>query len=112
MTDICLHQAGRFDDAIDIFKKILKGLEMRHGNKPHHLIGTTLHNIGILLLWKGQYKEAWENFNQASSVRMESLSRNHPDIAVRCKCMCATNLCIIGAQNSWKQTITRIGVAI
>jgi tetratricopeptide (TPR) repeat protein len=76
-------KAGRFDDAIDIFKKILKGLEIRHGDEPHHLIGTTLHNIGVLLLWKGQYKEAWETFNQAASVRMESLSKNHPDIAVR-----------------------------
>jgi tetratricopeptide (TPR) repeat protein len=75
-------KAGRFDDAIDIFQKILKGLEMRHGDQPHHLIGTTLHNIGLLLLWKGQYKEAWKNFNQAASVRMESLSKNHPDIAV------------------------------
>lgn len=56
---------------------------MRHGDEPHHLIGTTLHNIGVLQLWQGQYKEAWENLNQAASVRMQSLSRNHPDIAVR-----------------------------
>ena len=55
---------------------------MRYGEEPHHLIGTTLHNIGVLQLWQGKYKKAWENFNQAVSVRMGSLSHNHPDIAV------------------------------
>jgi hypothetical protein len=56
---------------------------MRHGDEPHHLIGSTLHNIGVLQLWQRQYKEAWENFNQAATIRMQSLSKNHPDIAVR-----------------------------
>lgn len=56
---------------------------MRYGDEPHHLIGTTLHNIGVLQLWQKRYKEAWENFNQAATIRMQSLSKNHPDIAVR-----------------------------
>lgn len=91
LTTVFVSQAGNFDDAISVFQKILKGLEMRHGNEPHHLIGTTLHNIGLLQLWQGQYQEAWENFNQAGSIRMKALSKNHPDIAVRTivdSCLC------------------------
>jgi tetratricopeptide (TPR) repeat protein len=75
-------QAGRFEDALDIFQKILKGLEMKHGDEPNHVIGSTLHNIGVLYLWMGQYQEAWESLNQAASVRIQCLSTDHPDIAV------------------------------
>lgn len=75
-------QAGRFEDALDIFQKILKGLEMKHGNEPNHVVGSTLHNIGVLYLWMGRYREAWESLNQAVSVRIRSLSTGHADIAV------------------------------
>lgn len=55
---------------------------MKYGDEPHHVIGTTLHNIGVLQLWQERYQEAWESLNQAVSVRILSLSKDHPDIAV------------------------------
>jgi hypothetical protein len=75
-------KTGRFEDALDIFKRILNGMEIKHGDEPNHVIGSTLHNIGVIYLWMEQYKDAWESFNQAVSLRMQSLSTDHPDIAV------------------------------
>jgi hypothetical protein len=75
-------KTGRFEDALDIFQRILNGLEMKHGDEPNHVIGSTLHNIGVIYLWMEQYKDAWESFNTAVSVRIQSLSTDHPDIAV------------------------------
>jgi len=73
---------GDYESALRVFEKILKGLKLRHEEKPHHLIGTTLHNIGVVQMWQGKFSEALYSFLHAVSMRRDSLPQNHPDIAV------------------------------
>jgi hypothetical protein len=73
---------GDYENALKVFEKILKGLQSRHEHKPHHLIGSTLHNIGVVQMWQGKFAEALYSFLNAVAMRREALPTNHPDIAV------------------------------
>lgn len=73
-------QSRRFQSAISIFEKLLRGLE--GNNKLHHLIGSTSHNIGLIQLCQGSYQKALKSFEKAVEVRKEFLPCDHPDIAV------------------------------
>ena len=72
---------GRFRTAIFIFTKLLKGIE-NSGEHLRFLRGATLHNIGVLYMWQGQFELAVENFHLAVQERTKCLPKNHPDIAV------------------------------
>jgi len=73
-------QARRFDSAISILEKLLRGLD---GNEKYrHLLASTNHNIGMIQLCQGQYQKALESFRKAVDVRKECLPADHPDIAV------------------------------
>ena len=52
-----------------------------HG-ELHRTIGSTYHNIGIVLLRSEEYEEALESFQKASRVRKGSIGRDHADVAV------------------------------
>lgn len=71
-----------FEGALTIFHKILKGLKLRHEDKPHFLIGATLHNIGVVQMWQGKFQEALQTLEQAVATRITVLPPAHPDIAV------------------------------
>ena len=71
-----------YEGALTIFFKILKGLKLKHEEKPHFVIGSTLHNIGIIQMWQGRFSEALITFDQAVAMRMDVLPSKHPDIAV------------------------------
>jgi len=73
---------GDFDNALLVFEKILKGLKLRHDDKPHYLIGATLHNIGIIQMWQGRFKEACDIFHDAVRMRKASLHFQHEDVGV------------------------------
>lgn len=73
---------GNYDTTITIFEKILKGLRIRHESNPHYLIGTTLHNIGVIRMCQGNVPEALKAFQDAVAMRTKSLPTNHPDVAV------------------------------
>ena len=81
IASICLGRQD-YDGALVIFYKILKGLKLRHEEEPHFLIGTTLHNIGVVQMWQGKFAEALYTFQQAIAVRIIVLPPKHPDIAV------------------------------
>jgi len=73
-------QARHFDSAISIFEKLHRGLD---GNmKFFHLVASTSHNIGMIQLCQGKYKEAVQSFRRAVEIRKECLPTDHPDIAV------------------------------
>jgi len=73
-------QARRFDSAISIFEKLQRGLD---GNKKYiHLVASTSHNIGMIQLCQGNYREALESFRKAVEIRKKCLPADHPDIAV------------------------------
>eukprot|EP00536_Pseudo-nitzschia_multiseries_P002901 jgi/Psemu1/236153/estExt_Genewise1.C_410079 len=69
-----------FDFAISIFEKIKRGVE---GDKKFdHLNASTNHNIGMIHLCQGSYREALESFGKAAKIRNQCLPPDHPDIAV------------------------------
>jgi len=67
---------------LNILFKLLKGIDLQPDPELKFLKGTTLHNIGILQLWQGQYSDALESFTNAVEERRIYLPKNHPDIAV------------------------------
>lgn len=71
-----------YEGALTIFSKILKGLKLKHEEKPHFVIGSTLHNIGVVQMWQGRFPEALATLDQAVNIRMAVLPSKHPDIAV------------------------------
>jgi tetratricopeptide (TPR) repeat protein len=74
-------QKGDYDSALEIFFKILRGLQSDDGDKPH-LLGSCWHNIGTIQSWQGKHSDAKESFEQAVAVRDVDLPPNHPDLAV------------------------------
>ena len=73
---------GKYDTALDIFNKILRGLELKHEDEPHYLIGSTHHNIGLIRMWKGHFESAIVAFQKAIEIRKAAFRKPHPDIGV------------------------------
>jgi len=73
-------QSRRFESAISVFQKLLRGLES--ADKFEHLIGSTHHNIGMIQLCQGHYMDALSSFQKAVHARKQCLPSNHPDIAI------------------------------
>lgn len=75
-------QRGRFDSAISIFDKLLKGLEDEGDPKLEHLQACTYHNKGIILMCQEKFDDALQCFQNAVKIRDRCLPANHPDIGV------------------------------
>lgn len=75
-------QQAKYDDALDIFDRILRSLNTRYKNEPYYLVGSVLHNIGIIKMWAGRYDEALATLHAAVRIRVDSLPLDHPDVAV------------------------------
>jgi tetratricopeptide (TPR) repeat protein len=73
---------GHYDEALEIFDKILRSLQNRSNGKPHYLLGSAMHNIGIINMWAGKYEEALSSLYDAVRVRVDALPEDHPDVAV------------------------------
>lgn len=71
---------GAIAEALDIFMKALKILQARYGNN-HHLVGSALHNIGMVHLFAEEYLQAYGIFKEAARIRSEALGPEHPDVA-------------------------------
>lgn len=89
-TDLNLHQIHvqalehldhhEIGDALDLFVSALKRYKMRYGEE-HHLVGTALHNIGMIHLFAEEYLQAYGIFKEASRIRAVALGHDHPDVA-------------------------------
>jgi len=76
-------QHGRFGEALDIFKKILKGVQIQETDMSlRHLEGVTLHNMAVIYMWQHKYEEALQCVGKAIKARLQYLPENHPDIGV------------------------------
>lgn len=73
---------GRFDVALKIFDKLLKGVQMLEDPDLRFLKGSVLHNIGVIHLWEGNFVAALSKFREACSERSMYLPLNHPDTVV------------------------------
>ena len=74
-------QRNEFKDALDLFESALRSHKEKYGD-IHHLVGTGLHNCGIVHMLAEQYIQAKLCFQEASSVRTAALGDTHPDVAV------------------------------
>jgi tetratricopeptide (TPR) repeat protein len=74
-------QHNEIDEALDLFESALKSHREKYG-QVHHLVGSALHNIGIVHLFAGRYNVAQKYFQEAASVRSSALGSEHPDVAV------------------------------
>ena len=64
-----------------MFQSNLLVYRSKHG-ELHQTIGSTLHNIGIVLLRSEKYNDALESFEKAVRIRKGSIGRDHADVAV------------------------------
>lgn len=75
-------QNRRFDAAMSIFDKMLRGLEDQANPNFEHLQACTHHNVGIILMFQSNFSRALERFQSAVRIRTRCLPQNHPDVAV------------------------------
>ena len=72
---------GDFDEALLTFQKIQRSQREKRG-EVHYLVGSALHNVGVVQLWAGRCHEALRSFRGASRIRFQSLRADHPALAV------------------------------
>ena len=70
---------NKIDAAVDILYGAVQSHRAKYG-ATHHLVGSTFHNIGMVLFVAQRYSEALAAFENAVVIRIESLPTNHPDI--------------------------------
>jgi len=75
-------QSRRFDAALMIFEKLLKGLEEQQDEGLRHLQGCTKHNMGLVMMCQRNFAGARSMFTDAVKTRTACLPQNHPDVAV------------------------------
>lgn len=71
---------NEFKDALDLFESALRSHKEKYGD-IHHLVGTGLHNCGIVHMFGENLMQAKLCFQEASSVRAAALGDTHPDVA-------------------------------
>jgi tetratricopeptide (TPR) repeat protein len=71
------HEIG---DALDLFQSALHSHVEKYG-ADHHLVGCTLHNIGLVHLFAEEYLQAYGVFKEAARIRSKALGPYHPDVA-------------------------------
>jgi len=67
-------------EALDLFDGVLKNHKEKYG-EVHHLVGTALHNKGLIYLYAEEYKMALPLFQEAINVRTAALGPEHPDVS-------------------------------
>ncbi len=63
-----------------MFESSLYSHREKYG-EAHHLVGTAIHNIGMVHLYAQNYPQALKHFQEAVSVRRVALGPDHPAIA-------------------------------
>ena len=75
-------QRNQCREALHLFQTILDCQRRLHG-ELHADVGSAWHNIGIALLRSKRHDQALKAFEKAVHVRIGSLGKNHPEVAVR-----------------------------
>lgn len=70
---------NEIDDALELFRSALRSHRKKYGD-VHHLVGSALHNIGMVLFFAKRYSMALATFEDAVVVRNEALGPDHPDV--------------------------------
>lgn len=92
-----------------VFDRILKGLRNREEDtEPKHLLGPTLHNMGVIEMWQGHFSAALERLEEAVEARKVALWPTHPDVAVS---LCRKGMCHF-ALREWDHAIADLEEAL
>ena len=63
---------NEIDDALDLFRGALRSHREKYG-EIHHLVGSTLHNMGMVYFFAKEYEKAEKSFVEALNVRSAAL---------------------------------------
>lgn len=95
-------EKGDFDNALIIFQKIVRSHHSNVHNicsssnddsaekrrkRSQYLVGSALHNLGVVNMWAGNFRDALACFRDAFYVRREVLPRGHFSVAVTLSCL-------------------------
>lgn len=69
----------RVDQALRLLERALNSHRRQYG-EHHHLVGSALHNLGMVNFFDCRYDEALELFEEAIQTRTKSLGSDHPDV--------------------------------
>jgi CHAT domain-containing protein/Tfp pilus assembly protein PilF len=75
-----LRDAGRYDEAIPLFERVLGTREKILG-QDHRDIADALNGLGVLYYYKGEYVRAEPLCQRALTIREKALGPEHPDVA-------------------------------
>lgn len=67
------------DEALDLFYSVMRSHRHKYGD-IHHLVGTTLHNIGMIQMLDKRYNHARASFLEAMNIRSAALGTTHSDV--------------------------------
>jgi tetratricopeptide (TPR) repeat protein len=71
---------NEIDEALELLRLTLRSHKSKYG-QVHPLVGSALHNIALVNLFAGRYKDAECYFQDAISVRVAALGKDHPDVS-------------------------------
>jgi len=71
--------ANEIDEALKLLNRAMQSHRKKYG-EVHHLVGTALHNIGMVNFFARRYPEALSHFEEAIRVRTKALGSDHPDV--------------------------------
>lgn len=74
-------QTNEMEEALELLRSTLRGFKGKYG-LAHHLVGMTMHNIALVYLNEGKYKDADWYFQEAVSVCVAACGSDHPYVAV------------------------------
>ena len=69
----------RVDQALQLLERALNSHRRKFG-EHHHLVGSALHNLGMVNFFDLRYDAALELFEEAIQIRTKSLGPDHPDV--------------------------------
>jgi CHAT domain-containing protein/tetratricopeptide (TPR) repeat protein len=78
---IALFNAGRYDEAIPLAKRVLTMYEKMLGSE-HPYVATSLNNLALLYQSKGDYVQAGLLCKRALTIREKVLGAEHPEVAI------------------------------
>jgi tetratricopeptide (TPR) repeat protein len=100
VTDLLLR--NEVNDALELLKFCLKSHRDKYGTL-HPLVTSTLHNIGIILLFAEMYDKVIKYFQQAASIRIANLGIDHPEV---CATMMKVGLIKVSQRDFDKALVT------
>ncbi len=77
---LTLYQAGRYEQAIPFWRKVLE-LSEREFGPDHPTTATMLNNLAVLYKSQDRYEAAEPLYERALAIREKALGPDHPDVA-------------------------------